>query len=146
MHSFISKYITDIKELQELLYGIIDDMVKLVQGKSGENFCLEQLRYYIKNINKFSSNVPFLSSLVSDMDYFYSNNKKYTPIQNKENQLVIDNIRGNLKSTALGMVCRAQDIMKQLVNEGNSYFIYYEQSINKCVTLKGDIIYSLYFP
>ena len=145
LHSFISKYITDIKELKELLYGIIDDMKRLVTGM-GENSCLEQLRYYIKNINKYSSNVPFLSSLVSDMDYFYSNNKKYTPIQNKENQLVIDNIRGNLKSTALGMVCRAQDIMKQLVNEGNTYFIYYEQSINKCVTLKGDIIYSLYFP
>ena len=143
LNNCVSKYIINNDGLKNKLYDIIKTIKLLVEDCGlNINMYLPQLMHFILDINKYSD-VEFLISLYSNIEYFFKNNREYTKIPNKESNLDVKLMKGQLSTTALGIVCRAQIIMKQLINEGKDFFIYYKQGYEECLESKSNIIYSL---
>ena len=147
LNSCVSKYIIHNDGLKNKLYDIIKTIRLLVEDCGMNiNMYLPQLMHYISDIYKYNNyfNVEFLISLYCDIEYLFKNNREYTKIPNKESNLNVKFMKGQLRSAALGIVCRAQILMKQLINDGKDFFIYYNQGPQECIESKSNIIYSLY--
>ena len=137
--SFISDYFRNQKSLKTHIYSIANVFRHIAENINNQNKLkddLSDLHKLILDINKYAE-IDNLSYFYNQISTFIQRNIDLTKNPNKNNKNINQQLKDQLKGLAVGIICRAQNIMATLLNAGKTYFIMYNEKYEECLKTKN---------
>ena len=137
--SFISDYFRNQKSLKTHIYSIANVFRHIAENINNQNKLkddLSDLHKLILDISKYAE-IDNLSYFYNQISTFIQRNIDLTKNPNKNNKNINQQLKDQLKGLAVGIICRAQNIMATLLNAGKTYFIMYNEKYEECLKTKN---------
>ena len=137
--SFISDYFRNQKSLKTHIYSIANVFRHIAENINNQNKLkddLSDLHKLILDISKYAE-IDNLSYFYNQISTFIQRNIDLTKNPNKNNKNINQQLKDQLKGLAVGIICRAQNIMATLLNTGKTYFIMYNEKYEECLKTKN---------
>ena len=137
--SFISDYFRNQKSLKTHIYSIANVFRHIAENINNQNKLkddLSDLHKLILDISKYAE-IDNLSYFYNQISTFIQRNIDLTKNSNKNNKNINQQLKDQLKGLAVGIICRAQNIMATLLNTGITYFIMYNEKYEECLKTKN---------
>ena len=137
--SFISDYFRNQKSLKTHIYSIANVFRHIAENINNQNKLkddLSDLHKLILDISKYAE-IDNLSYFYNQISTFIQRNIDLTKNPNKNNKNINLQLKNLLNGLAVGIICRAQNIMATLLNTGKTYFIMYNEKYEECLKTKN---------